>query len=148
MHHLNESEHYPRVRRLSTKARSASLMRVLQPRLLRLSQSSMTDVFSYPYLGGEVQLSPEREAHIAERHPDFLPEHRDRIGMTHADPDQVRRSRRFGAAKMFSRWYSDVKGGKHVVVVVVSAGADGRHWIITAYIARKLAEGEIEWARS
>jgi hypothetical protein len=104
--------------------------------------------FFCAYLGGEVQLSGEREAHIAERHPDLLPEHRERIGTTLADPDQVRRSRRFGAAKLFSRWFSDVKGGKHVVVVVVSSGGDGRHWIITAYITRKLAEGEVEWARS
>jgi hypothetical protein len=50
--------------------------------------------------------------------------------------------------KLFSRWFSDVKGGEHVVVVVVSSGEDGRHWIITAYITRKLAEGEVEWARS
>jgi hypothetical protein len=92
--------------------------------------------------------SAEREAHIAERHPDLLPEHRDRIGTTLADPDQVRRSRRFGAAKLFSRWCSDVKGGKRIVVVVVSLAEDGRHWIITAYIARKLAEGEVEWVRS
>jgi hypothetical protein len=59
--------------------------------------------FFCAYLGGEVQLSGEREAHIAERHPDLLPEHRERIGTTLADPDQVRRSRRFGAAKLFSR---------------------------------------------
>jgi hypothetical protein len=108
----------------------------------------MTGAFSCPYLGGEVQFSREREAHTAERHPDLLPQHRDRIGTTLADPDQVRRSRRFGAAKVFSRWYPDVKDGKHVVVVVVTSGEDGRHWIITAYIARKLAEGEVEWARS
>jgi hypothetical protein len=31
---------------------------------------------------------------------------------------------------------------------VVSAEDAGRHWIITAYIARELAAGEIEWARS
>jgi hypothetical protein len=104
--------------------------------------------FSCAYLGGDVELSGEREAHIAQRHPDLLPEHRERIGITLAEPDQVRRSGRFGAAKLFSRWFSDVKGGKHVVVVVVSSGEDGRHWITTAYITRKLAEGEVEWARS
>jgi hypothetical protein len=104
--------------------------------------------FSCAYLSGEVQLSGEREAHITQRHPDLLPEHRERIGTTLADPDQVRRSQRFGAAKLFSRWFSDVKGGKHVVAVVVSSDEDGRHWIITAYITRKIAEGEVEWARS
>jgi hypothetical protein len=95
-----------------------------------------------------VQLGEERESHIAERHPDLLPAYRDRIPTTLADPDQVRRSRRFGNARLFSRWHSDVKGGKHVVVVVVSTEDDGRHWIIAAYSARKLAEGEVEWARS
>ena len=62
--------------------------------------ASMTGFFC-PYIGGEVKLSGEREAHIAERHPDLLPEHRERIGTTLADPDQVRRSRRFGAANLF-----------------------------------------------
>jgi hypothetical protein len=51
-----------------------------------------------PYLGGEVQLSRERETHIAQRHPDLLPGHRHRISQTLADPDQIRRSKRFGAA--------------------------------------------------
>jgi hypothetical protein len=97
-------------------------------------------------LHSEVELSDEREAHIAERHPDLVPEHRHRIAPTLADPDQVRHSNRFSSAKLFSRWYGDLKGGKHVVVVVVSA--DSRHWIITAYIARGLAAGEVEWARN
>jgi len=64
------------------------------------------------------------------------------------DPDQIRRSGRFDGARLFSRWYSYLKGGKHVVVVVVTDGDGGRHWIITAYIARRLAAGDIEWVRS
>jgi hypothetical protein len=32
--------------------------------------------------------------------------------------------------------------------VVVSELDDSRHWMITAYIARELAAGEVEWARS
>jgi hypothetical protein len=101
-----------------------------------------------PYLKAEVELSDERERHISERHPDLLPEHRTRIATTLADPDQIRRSRRFGSARLFSKWYDEVKGGKHIVVVIVSANDDSRHWIITAYITRSLAAGEIEWARS
>jgi hypothetical protein len=104
--------------------------------------------FHCPYLNREVELSDERERHIAERHPDLLPEHRDRLGSTLADPDQVRRSKRFGGARLFSRWYDDLRGGKHVVIVVVSAVEDDRHWIITAYMARALAAGEIEWLRN
>lgn len=101
-----------------------------------------------PYLKGEVELTDERERHIAERHPDLLPKHRDRIAETLAEPDQVRRSVRFGSAGLFSRWYTDVRQGKHVVVVVVSElNPTERHWIITAYIARNLAEGDLEWRR-
>jgi hypothetical protein len=68
--------------------------------------------------------------------------------MTLVDPDQVRSSERFGSARLFSRWYSHLKGGKHVVVVVVTAPADARHWIIAAYIARRLAAGFVEWQRN
>ncbi|MEK7406769.1 MAG: hypothetical protein AAB225_16965 [Acidobacteriota bacterium] len=104
--------------------------------------------FHCPYLKGEVELTEERERHIAERHPDLLPEHRERVADTLADPDQVRRSVRFGSARLFSRWYTDVQRGKHVVVVVVSQDQGARRdWIITAYLTRKLAEGEVEWRR-
>jgi hypothetical protein len=104
--------------------------------------------FPCPYLRGQVELTDEREQHIANTHPDLLPEHRDRIADTLADPDQIRRSSRFGNARMFSRWFDEVRGGKYVVVVVVSdAHPVNRHWIITAYIARRLAKGDIEWKR-
>ena len=104
--------------------------------------------FSCPYLKGEVELTEERERHIAERHPDLLPEHRERIAETLADPDQVRKSVRFGSAKLFSRWYTDLREGKNVVVVIVSEREpQERHWIITAYFARRLAQGDIEWER-
>ena len=105
--------------------------------------------FSCPYLKAEVELSEEREVHIAANHPDLLPEHRDKIAETLAKPDQVRRSTRFGSARLFSTWFSDLHDGKHVVVVVISdTKVEKRHWIITAYIARKLAGGEIEWKRN
>ena len=107
------------------------------------------ELFSCPYLKAEVELTLEREQHIAERHPDLLPEHRQRITDTLVEPDQVRRSRRFSEARLFSRWFDSVRSGKYVVVVVVSdAGPTERHWIITAYIARKLGEGVVEWKRA
>jgi hypothetical protein len=104
--------------------------------------------FPCPYLQAEVELSERREAHIAARHPDLLPDYRDRLAATLADPDQVRNSMRLPSARLFSRWYDDVSGGKHVVLVVVSSPGRERHWIVTAYIARKLAGGKIEWQRS
>ena len=62
--------------------------------------------FLCPYLNTEVECTEERERHIARRHPDLLPQHRDRIAETLADPDLVRRSQRFGNARLFSRWHS------------------------------------------
>ena len=104
--------------------------------------------FLCPYLKGEAALAEDREAHISRTHPDLLPEYLAQIGQTLADPDQVQRSIRMSAARMFCRWFEDVRQDKHAVVVVVSESAPReRHWIITAYITRRLAQGEIEWHR-
>lgn len=106
-------------------------------------------LFSCPYLQGEVELTDERESHIAEQHPDLLPGYRDKVAETLADPDQIRRGARFNNARLFTRWFDNVRDGKHVVVVVVTdAAPNERYWIVTAYIARKLAGGVIEWTRS
>lgn len=59
--------------------------------------------FPCPFLQGDVELTDERENHIGEHHPELLPERRDFIGKVLADPDQVRRSSRFGNARLFSR---------------------------------------------
>src|SRR5579863_1154978 len=105
--------------------------------------------FPCPYLGDTVELCAKRERYIAERHPELLPAHRDLLAITLADPDQVRTSSRLSNAKLFSRWYDEVGGGKHVVIVVVSDPANaGRRWIVTAYVARRLAEAIGEWTRN
>jgi hypothetical protein len=95
-----------------------------------------------------VELTDERERHIAERHPDLLPALRAHIADTLTDPDKMRRSARLANARLFVRQF-DTIGGKHVVVVVVSDTVPAkRHWIITAYLASRLAEGDVEWERS
>jgi hypothetical protein len=105
--------------------------------------------FPCSYLKGEVELTDEREAHIAHTHPDLFPEYMAQIGQTLADPDQVRRSTRMSAARVFYRWFEDVRQGKYVAVVVVSeAVPTERHWIITAYMTRRLANGEVEWHKN
>ena len=104
--------------------------------------------FSCPYLGGEVELNDERKRHIGERHPELLPKIRDRIRATLAEPDEVRRSARSGNARLLSRWFDDIMGGKHVVVVVVSEARPRRLWVITAYVVSKLWQGAVEWTRN
>ncbi len=108
-----------------------------------------TAYFDCPYLHGEVELTAEREQHIARRHPDLLPEYRQQITDTLLEPDQVRRSARFQNARLFTRWFDTIRRGKFVVVVVITdSGEAERHWIITAYMARKLSKGEVEWQKS
>lgn len=106
--------------------------------------------FLCPYLGSDVELTDEREYHITLRHPDLLPEYRQCIIDTLALPDEIRRSPRFSNARLFSRWFEELRRGKHVVVVVVSNSIPlARHWIVTAYITRRLSrKGEIEWKRN
>ncbi len=86
-----------------------------------------------------------REQHVLARHPDLLLAGRKFIANTLADPDQVRSSSRFGNASLFSRWYDVLS--KHVVVVVIDE-PNGRKWVVTAYIARKLVAGAVEWERT
>ncbi len=104
-------------------------------------------LLSCPYLGRDVELTEEHEQHIRERHPDLLPAYRNQLGQTLADPDQVRRSVRLANARLFSRWFDNIRGGKHLVAVVLNEPS-GRHWMVTAYLARKLAEGVVEWKRN
>jgi len=101
-----------------------------------------------PYLGKRVELTGERREHILLRHPDLLPEHFDEIAKTLKDPDDVRKDDRFPATQLFSRWCEHLKGGKWIVVAVISDPPPAeRSWVVTAYIARKLAKGTSEWTR-
>ena len=105
--------------------------------------------FPCPYLDGNVELTGERETHITLRHPDLLPMYQQCIPDTLRLPDEVRRSSRLKNARLFSRWFEWLRGGKYVVVVVVSDPVPiERHWIITAYITKRLVRGDIEWKRT
>ena len=92
-----------------------------------------------------MEITDERERHIAARHPDLLPGHREFLTGTLAEPDQVRRSERVNNARLISRWYDDLS--RHVVVVVTSE-AEGRNWVVTAYTTRRLTRGDTEWIRN
>jgi len=106
-------------------------------------------VFDCPYLKGDVELTDERKTHITLQHPDLLPEFSMHLEQTLATPDQIRRSLRMRSARLFYRWYDDVRRGKYVVVVVVSDNMPtARHWIITAYLTNRFANGEIEWQKN
>lgn len=92
--------------------------------------------FPCPALGGLVELSPERERHILDRHPELATGLHGWIARTLARPDAIRRSRRSEQARLFVRGYPLELRGRHVVVVVLGA-LDERRWIVTAYVTRK-----------
>jgi len=105
--------------------------------------------FPGPYLNGEVDLTDEREQHITATHPDLLPQYLPQLIATLADPDQVRRSTRMSHALLIARHFKTIKGGKYIVVVVVTEQSPtNRNWIITAYLARKLTGGILEWQKT
>ena len=106
--------------------------------------------FPCPYLDSNVELTDERENHITLRHPDLLPKYQQCIPNTLMLPDEVRRSVCIGNARLLSRWFEWLRGGKYVVIVVVSNPIPAeRHWIVTAYMTNRLTRGgDIEWKRT
>ena len=106
-------------------------------------------LFPCPYLGKEVEFTDERVTHVMARHPDLLPVHLNLVAETLQDPDLVRVSARTVAAREFSRWYAELLNGEHVVVVVMTSKNERlRPSIITSYITRRLAKGNIEWSKN
>lgn len=109
----------------------------------------MTTQFFCPYLDSEVELTEEREQHIAETHPDLLPTYQERIAETLADPDEVRCDLRFGNTFLFSRQYGKSRKGRYVVVAVVSDTVPReRNWIVTEYLTKTVTQGEIIWHKN
>ena len=103
--------------------------------------------FPCPYLKSEVELTEERERHIAERHPDAGAPGAGGGNPGRPGPSPEERSVR--KRQVVLAMVTDLQRGKHVMVVVVSElDPTERHWIITAYITRRLAEGEVEWRRN
>ncbi len=109
----------------------------------------MTTEFFCPYLDSEVELTYERELHIINRHPNLGKVYQDRIAETLADPDEVRCDVRFEDTLLFSRWYATIKKGRYVVVAVVTDTVpEERNWIVTAYLTRRVTQGELIWTKN
>lgn len=105
----------------------------------------MGQLFSCSYLNSEVELTDEREQHIIERHPGTLPDYASQLAETLSNPDQIRRGIRDSKALLFSKWFDTIRTGRYLVVVTISDDNPMRHWVITAYTARKLSGGDIIW---
>lgn len=103
-------------------------------------------MFPCSFLGREVELTAEREAHICDRHPELTDVLRTCLGETLVDPDEVRQSGQLSTSRLFVRGFDTIGAGKHIVVVVVT-DVPARDWIVTAYVTRRLGEGKVIWKR-
>jgi hypothetical protein len=107
------------------------------------------EYFVCPYLETSVELTHEREQHILDRHPDLPDSYLSLIEQTLLNPDEVRCDQRFEETWLFSRWFSDIRRGRFLVVAVVSdqgkAATDDRHWIVTAYLSNTVTQGDVVW---
>jgi len=105
-----------------------------------------------PYLDGDVELTAEREAHIRLDHSEVLPAFLNELRETVREPDTV--LSRIEGERAFVRQWPQLLGGKGLMVVVVTdpvpsiPEARPRHWIVTAYIVRRLPRWKTEWART
>jgi hypothetical protein len=104
--------------------------------------------FSCPYLENQVELTEEREQHIINTHPGTLPNYLDQLSDTLVEPDLIRKSDRDPTALLFSKWFSTIRRGRFLVVVVISSTESNRNWIITTYTAQKITGGSTIWKRT
>ena len=102
------------------------------------------EFFQCPYLGGAVECTDERYAHVLAGHSDLALYYWERVAETLADPGHVIRSNTWENGTLFLRYYDDLE--KLVVAVVISD--PGRDWLITAYITGNTPRGEILWERN
>lgn len=107
----------------------------------------MAKTFFCSYLEVTVDLTDERENHIIDRHPGTLPDYQEQLAETLADPDLIRSSDHDEKALLFSKWFSTIRTGRFLIVVVVSQSAPSRHWIVTTYTARKITGGIMVWKK-
>jgi hypothetical protein len=101
----------------------------------------MSRFFPCSHLNTNVELTEEREQHINQNHPQTLPNYLNELAETLDNPDQVRHSNFDPSALMFSKWFDTIRTGRYLIVVTVTDNLTERHWIITAYTARKLTGG-------
>lgn len=103
----------------------------------------MSQLFTCPYLGSDVELTDEWEQHIAVTHPETLPDYLEQLRETIEDPDQIRQSERDENALLFSKWFDSIRTGRYLVVVIVASFDPVRYCVVTTYIARKLTGGSV-----
>lgn len=83
-------------------------------------------------------MTDERVLHIGLKDRDILGNVQGYIGGTLENPDEVLLSVKDSDVRLFVRWFPQLQNGKFAIIVVRTTEAlEPRHWIMTAYIARR-----------
>jgi hypothetical protein len=103
-----------------------------------------------PYLGAEVEFTLERVQHDGRRHGNVDVA---AIALALQDPDRVVLRPWIRNQVLFVRSIDEPSQDRHIVVVVVRDEPrtdieSPRQWVITAYLARALPVGIVEWERN
>ncbi len=97
--------------------------------------------------GRSIRYPPERQSHVAGRHPDVA-EHIELIRDTVTAPDEVRRSTEDPETVMlYYRWFENTPVGARYVRVVVKL-LDLDACVLTAHYTDDIRRGERVWVRA
>ena len=104
----------------------------------------MPEYFECPHLGGHVELSDERRRHIAAARDLAVAELNALLARTLAEPDIIRQSATTANEWAFAKWR---EGFQRYLVVIVLTDSDDivRHWIVSAWSARRLSRRSERW---
>ena len=100
--------------------------------------------FFKDYKSDTIELTEERWSHVVSQHPE-IEVLKDKIEVTLADPDYVKRSLRDSEVELYYRFFEDVFEGKYFLVVV--KGGDKRKFLLTCYVTDAIKKGETLWQR-
>lgn len=99
--------------------------------------------FNCSYLNLFVELTYERKIHIQTYHPD-LSKYFGKISEILLTPDEVRQSIYDKEVIIFYKYFSEIKNGKFISVVVKTGI---RNFILTSYLTDKIKGGEVLWKK-
>ena len=88
--------------------------------------------------GRIVELTEERKKHIFEFHPE-LELYFAKVAETLKNPDEIRKSKHDREVLLFYKYFSKIKSGKYLVVVVK---INQRNFILTCYLTDKALTGQ------
>ncbi len=106
-----------------------------------------------PFFNGHVEVTEEREEHIRSSHLEAALALLEALDETVRSPDLVLRRSEAESEWAFVRALGSEAITNYALVIVVrdrvgSESGTVRHWVVTAYIARRLPRWRVEWQRS